>query len=120
MSTCVSAAIANLIPSEVGDPIQALCRSFTTGWHRSSVATMNIEAIIYVSVEVGRAMKPRASADKETIHKPLRAVVAVWSTLVWRNVVVAIRTNRRSSDLDAHLSLCFGSGYDEADANNKG
>src|ERR1700691_2052839 len=44
------------------------------------ITALGIETIVHVSVEVVRALKPRARADKGAIDKPFRAVVAVGST----------------------------------------
>src|SRR6267143_95204 len=58
-----------------------------------------------MAVKVCRAVKPRASTDEDTTGKPFRAVVAV-------------RACWFGSDVDADLSLCFGSGGREANYGN--
>jgi hypothetical protein len=79
-----------------------------------------MKVIVNVAVKVFRAVKPRASANEDTAGKPLRSVVAVGGTVVRSNIVVSVWTFRCSSDVDAHLGLCFGSCYREADSSNNG
>src|SRR6267378_4403696 len=71
-----------------------------------------------MAVKVCRAVKPRASTDEDTTGKPFRAVVAGGSTGVRSVVVVAVRACWFGSDVDADLSLCFGSGGREANYGN--
>jgi len=82
--------------------------------YRASIATVNIEMVIYMTVKVSRAVKPRASTDEDTAGEPFRTVVAVGSTGERSEVVVAVRACGFGAEVDANLSLCFGSGRCEA------
>jgi hypothetical protein len=77
-----------------------------------------MQTVIYVAVEVGRTMKPRASTDEDSTCKPFRAVVAVGSTAIRSDVIVAIGTIRGDSDVDTDLSLRSGNGHREADCSD--
>jgi hypothetical protein len=116
----VTASIPHLIPFEVGNLIETLrrFRFLATGRHWASIAAMKIKAVIHMAVEVSRSMKPRTRANEDPARKPLRAVVTVWGALVRRNVIVAVRTHRRLSDLDAYLSLRCGRASQEAESGN--
>jgi hypothetical protein len=72
-----------------------------------------METVIHVALEVVSAMKPRASANKDTTRKPYRAVVAVGSTAIRNGVIVAVRAVRGDPNVDADLSPGFGGGYRE-------
>jgi hypothetical protein len=48
-------------------------------------------------------VEPGAGADEHAAAEPLRPVIPVWGASVWREVVVAIRANRRGPDLDGNL-----------------
>jgi hypothetical protein len=76
--------------------------------------------VVYVAMEIIRAMKPWASADENTARKPFRPVVAVGSTAIRRGVIVAVRAvgGGSNADSDADLRPCFGSGRCEAKPSN--
>jgi hypothetical protein len=118
--TNVTASITHFIALEVLNLIEMLIGigSLTTSWLGAAIAMFGMEMIIYVAVEACRAMKPRAGANEDATGKPLRAVVAVGGALVRRDVIVAVGTFGRDADVDLYLSLCFGSGYREADCGN--
>jgi hypothetical protein len=82
--------------------------------YRASITTVDIETVIYMAVKVIRAVKPRASTDEDTAGEPFRTVVAVGSTGVRSEVVVAVRACGFGTEVDVNLSLCFGSGRREA------
>src|ERR1700679_2412701 len=87
-----------------------LRRSFlATLRHRARIAVLWMEVVIYMALEVGRAVKPRASANEDTSCKPFRAVVTVGSAAVGSCVIVTVRTFRGHANLDVDLGLCFGS-----------
>ena len=119
---CVAASIAHFVSFEVGNLIETLSRFgfIATGWPWAVIAVLRMEAVIYVSTEVGWAMKPRASPNEDATRKPFRVIVAVGGALVRRDIVVSVRTHRRNSDLDVYLSLCHGSSHREADSGNSG
>jgi hypothetical protein len=78
-----------------------------------------METVIYVALEVARAMKPRASANEDVPAKPFRTVVARRGTAIRSDVIVAIGTFRGYSDVDADLSHRFGGGRGETDSSNR-
>jgi hypothetical protein len=79
----------------------------------SVVAAASIIAATIIPRAV-EAMEPRASADKDSTHKPLRAVVAVGSASIGVIAIVAVVTNRRDiasvprSYPNANHDLCVG------------
>jgi hypothetical protein len=89
-------------------------------WHWAPVTVVRMEGIVHVTVESAGPMKPRTSADEDAASKPLRAVVANWSTVIRRNVVVAIGTLWCNSNVNAHLSVCSWGNYHEATSSNGG
>jgi hypothetical protein len=82
--------------------------------YRTSITTVDIEMVIYMAAKVIRAVKPGASADEDTAGEPFRTVVAVGSTGVRSEVVVAVRACGFGTEVDINLSLCFRSGRREA------
>jgi hypothetical protein len=43
---------------------------FLANLRRAFVPMVRMETVVYVALKVGSAMKPRASADEDTAHKP--------------------------------------------------
>jgi hypothetical protein len=76
---------------------------------------VDIETVIYMAAKVVGAVKPRAGTDEDTADEPFRTVVAVGSTGVRREIVIAVRASGFGTDVDVDLSLGFGSGRREAD-----
>ena len=103
----MAAAIAHLIASEMVNVIETPCRISVITKMRQlpSISVSNIETIVYMAVEVGRAVKPRAGTDEETAAEPFRAVVPVGSAGVWSVVIIAVRAYGWRSDVDVDLSL---------------
>jgi hypothetical protein len=103
----VSTAVMHFISTEVVHMIDVIFPStpFAPLGQVPSVAVMNIEMIIYVAVEVMRAMEPRASANEDAAYKPLRSVVSIGSARIRRVVIVAVRAYRFGSNGDADLSF---------------
>ncbi len=97
-----------------------MARVYRHGLALGLYSRVRMETVIYMASEVVRAMKPRAGANEDAARKPFRAVVAVGGAVVRGIVIVTVRTSRCGSDVhaDADLSLCFGSGYREADHSN--
>jgi hypothetical protein len=89
-------------------------RAIATVRYWASIATLNIETIIYMAAKVSRAVKPRTGTHEDTTHKPFRAVVAVGSAGVRSVVIVTIRASGFVSDLEVILGLYFRSGRREA------
>ena len=116
----VTASIAHFIAFEMLNPIKMFIGIgfFTTSWPRAVIPMFGMEMVIYVAVEACRAVKPGAGANEDSAGKPLRAVVAVGSAVIRRDVIVPVGTFRRDADVDLHLSLCFGSSDREADCRN--
>jgi hypothetical protein len=119
---CVTASIAHFVSFEVLNLVETLSwlGSVAAVWPWSGVAVFRMETVIYVAVEALGTMKPGARAKEDATGKPLRAVVAVGGAVVRRDVIVAVRADRRDSDIDLYLSMCFGSGQREADCSNRG
>ena len=107
----VPAAITHFVPFEVGDLIDRLSGfgPIANFGHRTFVPMVWMEVVIYVTFEVLVAMKPRAGANEDTPSKPFRAVVAVRSTGVRRDVIVAVRADRGRPNADSDLSIHFRS-----------
>ena len=80
-------------------------RVLSTCWKRAMVAMAKIKMVVNVAVEARRSMKPRPGSDKHAPGKPLRPVVAVRRTIVRRNFIVSVRTNRRRTNL--YRNLCW-------------
>ena len=67
------------------------------------VAVMRIETVINLALEFVGTVEPGAGSDEYAAAEPLGPVVPVWGAVVWRVVEVAIRANRRRSDIDRNL-----------------
>jgi len=96
----MAAPIPHLVSVKVIEGLISTVRMWT------SVAVMWIEAVIHVTVEVGWAVKPRTGSQEHAAVEPLGAVVTVRGTVVWGDVVIAIRANRLCSYIDRDLSGC--------------
>ena len=92
----VAAPVPHFISFEVVNLIEMLCGLgfLTTLRLWTGVAMFRMKTVIYVALEVVRAMKPLASADENAACKPFRAIVAVGSAVIWSNVIVAVGTIR--------------------------
>jgi len=107
----VAMSIAHFVSFEVRSIYTpCLLRFLTHSWHCALVAVVRMKMVIYVATEVGRTMKPWASANKYTPHKPFRTVVSGGSTGIRSDVIVTIRTVGGYSDFDGDLGLCFRGG----------
>ena len=62
-----------------------------------------VEVMIDVSVKMFRPVEPGTCPNEHTAREPLRAVVAIWSAVVGRLLIVPIRTNRRRPNFDRNL-----------------
>jgi hypothetical protein len=116
----VAASIAHFVCFEVGNLIETLSRLglSATGWPWAGIAVLRMETVIYVAMEIGWAVKPRACPNEDAAYKPFRAIVPIGGALIRRDIVVPIGTHRRNSDLDGYLSLYCGSSHREADSGN--
>jgi hypothetical protein len=99
------AYVASPIPRLVSLEVVEALRS--APGHRSSVTVMRIKAVVDMAVKAVRAVKPGASSKKQPADKPIRPIVAVWSTVVWGIVEIPLRTYGRRSDVyaDGNLGL---------------
>jgi hypothetical protein len=116
----VAVSITHFVCFKVRNLIQTLSRfgPIATGWPWAIITVLRMKTVIYVAMEIGRAVKPRASTNEDASRKPLRAIVPIGGTFVRRGIVVPIRTHRRNSDLDGYLSLYLGSSRCEANSGN--
>src|SRR5580658_5456464 len=80
------------------------CRLRAAGRQGSVIALPIVELMIDMPVEMRRAVEPGSRPDKYTAREPLRAIVAIRSAVIRRNLVVSIGANWRHSD--AHRNLC--------------
>jgi hypothetical protein len=97
--------IAHVIAMEcltVGYSMLATCRE------AAMISIMRVEVVVDVPIEIIMAVVPRTRADENAAVKPLRAVVAVGSTVVWSVVIVAVRASRLDTDADANADLGLG------------
>src|ERR1035437_1384743 len=105
----VAVAIAHFISFEVRNLIEAprgLGLLATSGlW--TVIAVFRMEAVVYMTLETFMAVKPRTGANEDSTRKPLRAVIAVGSTIIGSGVIVPIGTLGRDSNLDSNLSRRF-------------
>jgi hypothetical protein len=92
--------------------------SLAAAGHRTSVTMVRMEAIVHVAVEIARPVKPRTDTDEDPSGEPFWAVVAIWSTVIRRDVVVAVRTDRCHSDVDGYLSIRSWGHHREASPSN--
>jgi hypothetical protein len=118
----MAAPITHFISFEVGNLIDGLrrLRLIARVWCGTFIPVFGVKMIVDVTLEVVRAMKPRASANEDTTRKPFRAVISVWSTTVRSSVIVSIRAVGGGSnvDCDADLGLHFGSGHHQENSGN--
>ena len=70
---------------------------------RSFISVMRIKPVINVAAKVGRPVEPGACANKYPGDKPVRPVVAVWCTVIWRIREVSIRAYGSYSNVDRDL-----------------
>ena len=71
--------------------------------HRSVVPLPVIQMMIYMAIEVVRAVEPRSSADEHAARNPFRAVISVWGAIVRRLFVVPVWANGRCANLHGYL-----------------
>jgi hypothetical protein len=103
----VAAPIARFICLKVGNLIKVPIGIGSVARVRSwpMVSVLGMEMVIHMTMEAFRSVEPWPGADENSAGKPFRAIVAIGGTCVWWNIVVSIRTRRRDTDVDAHLSF---------------
>src|ERR1700678_2218667 len=118
VSACVATPVAHFISFKIGYFINTLRRlGFLADlWRCALIAVIRMKAVVHVTLEIVRAVKPRASANEGPAGKPLGAVVAVGRAAIGSGVIVTIGTLRGDADGDADLSRCFRSGDREANS----
>jgi len=97
----VASPITRFVSPEVVEALRPALRQ------RSSVTVMRIEPVVDMSVKAVRTVKPWACSEKYAANKPIRAVVAVRSTVIRSIVEVSVRTHGSRSDVYANLNLSF-------------
>jgi hypothetical protein len=117
----MSAPIAHFVSLEVGNLVETLAGfgMVTASGPWTMVAVVGMEAVVYVAMEAFSTVEPRASTNEYAATKPLGAIVAVGSAVVGWDVVVAVGTFGRDSDVDADLGLRFGCRDDEANCDER-
>src|SRR5882757_3998331 len=108
----MAAATTHLVSVEMIEGLVSTSRKWTT------VAVMWIEAVINIAAEAVSAVEPGAGSDEDAAGEPLGSIVPVWGAVVGRIVEVAIRANRRRSDIDRNLGGCRA--WDAQQSNNQG
>jgi len=103
MRRFVPMGIVHRLAVELGAVID---RMLAARGRRTVIALAVVEMVVYMAIEVIRAVKPGTCANEHPAREPLWTIVSVGSAVVRRNLVVAIRTNRRFSNL--HGYLCRG------------
>jgi len=78
-------------------------RMLSARGHRTVVPLAIVEMVVYVSIEMLLPVKPWPRADENASGKPLGPIITVWSAVIRRSLIVAVRANRRFSDADCHL-----------------
>jgi hypothetical protein len=117
--SCVAASIALFVSFEVRT-IDTLClfRLLATAWIWTLIAMVRIVMCIYFAPEVIRTMKPRPNSDEDARIEPLWTIVTSGSTVIRRNVIIAVGTIRSYTDLDGDLGFCRGGRYRKADSSH--
>ncbi len=80
-----------------------LDRMLAARGHWPVVSVAIVKVVIHMPHKVLRAVEPGASADEHAAGEPLRTVVPVRRAVVRRNLIIAVRTNRRLTDADRDL-----------------
>jgi hypothetical protein len=79
---------------------------------RAPITVSGIEAVIGMAVKVRWAVKPRAGAYEHPAAEPLGTIVAIRCTGIRGVVIIAVRADRLSSDVDADPGFrSWSSGY---------
>jgi hypothetical protein len=110
----VSSTVAHFVAAEVG--VTVVDGVFSAVRPCAVVAVVDVEAVIYIAVEVMRAVEPGAGSDEDAAVEPFRSVIAVGGAFVRRIVIVPVGTYRRGSDLDRDLCVRTGGANEEQSA----
>ena len=103
--TCVpymALPIPRLVALEVREGTRTAVR------HRSDITVMGIIAVIYVTIETMRSMKPGTGSDEYPANKPIRPIITIGSTAIGGIVKIPVRAYRGHSNVDRNLRRCYG------------
>ena len=78
-------------------------------WYRAVVSVIWMIVGIDMAVEVGGAVEPWARTNEDTTGKPFGAIVAIGRAPIRSSFIVSVGAVGGDSDVDADLSLGFGS-----------
>jgi hypothetical protein len=67
------------------------------------IAPAVVIVVVNVAVKALRAMEPGSRAKEDAAREPFWPIIAVRSAVIWRNLVIAVRANRRRPDFDRDL-----------------
>jgi len=95
----VASSIPRLVSLEVVEALRPAPRQ------RSNVTVMRIKAVVDMAVKAVRAVKPGASSKEHPANKPIGAIVAVGSTVIWFIVEIPVRAHGNWSDVYADGNL---------------
>jgi hypothetical protein len=73
--------------------------------HRTVITLTKVEAMVDVSVKMFRPVEPGSRPYEYAADEPLRPVISIRSTVVRRDFIVSVRTNRRRADVHADRNL---------------
>jgi hypothetical protein len=115
----MAAPITHFVSFEIFGWDSMLRGSFLAAlWHWTFIAVLRMEIVIYMALEVGRAVKPRAGANKDSAVKPAWAIVAIGSAAVGSGFKVTVGAFRGYADFDGYLGLSFGRVCSKAETGN--
>jgi hypothetical protein len=75
-------------------------RMFTSSGEMAFIALAEVVMMVYVPIKALGPVEPGSRTDEYPAIKPLGAIVAVWSAIIRRHFVVAIRASGRRADVD--------------------
>jgi len=82
-------------------------RRFPVIWQRPMISIARIVAVIHVTVEAVRPMKPRSGAKEDAANKPIRPIVPIGRAVIRGIVKIAVRTIRSNTDINGNLGWRF-------------
>jgi hypothetical protein len=71
----------------------------------AAITVMRVKAVVNVTVESMGTVKPGSCADKDTAGKPVRAVIAIRSAIIWRIFEVPVGAYGLGANVDADADL---------------
>ncbi len=79
-------------------------RTFAASREPAVIALPIIEPMVYMPVKTIRPMEPGPGAQEYSAREPFRAIIAVRSAIIGRNLIVPVRAYGRFAD--AYRNLC--------------